>query len=102
MFKHARIPIHAIPLANNTRLRAGNVETLPAAKLMAANSRVPNTTNPSTDNLLRNRGSAAAPAKAPKPKDPINSPYPVAPWGRARIGNKAGRELAATLNAAVL
>src|SRR2546430_16502774 len=78
-FRQARIPIHAIPLANNTRLSAGKVSTLPAAKLIAANSRVPNTTSPSTDNLLRNRGNAAAPASAPRPKDPSNNPYPVAP-----------------------
>ena len=78
-FRQARIPIQAIPLMNNTKLSAGNVSTLPAAKLMAANSNVPNTTSPSTDNLLRKRGKAAAPAKAPSPKDPINNPYPVAP-----------------------
>jgi hypothetical protein len=78
-FRLARIPIHAIPLVNNTRLSAANVSTRPAAKLMAANSSVPDTTSPSTDNLLRNRGNDAAPAKAPSPKDPNNNPYPVAP-----------------------
>src|SRR5439155_10803393 len=73
-FKQARMPIHAIPLANNTRVRALNARTCPARNVIAANRRVAKTTRRSTESQERKRGSRAAPAKAPKPKEPSSRP----------------------------
>ena len=47
-FRQARIPIQAVPQANNTRQSREKVWTRPAANVIAAKSRMSKATTPST------------------------------------------------------
>src|SRR2546430_6625604 len=72
--RQARIAIHAVPLANNTKLSHPKDCVRPAANVIAAKSRIAKTTTPSTEKRLRIRGKTVAPASAPNPNDPSNNP----------------------------
>src|SRR5258708_23767794 len=100
-FKHARMPIQAMPLANITNHSQWKACARPAAKVINAKRMIAAATTPSTESLVLSRGGRPAPANAPRPNDPSNNPYPEAPYGRAMIGKSAGSELAARLNAPV-
>src|SRR5271156_1271696 len=99
--KQARIPIHAAPAVNNTPQSHSKACTCPAAKVIAANTTVAAATRPSTEYRNRRRGSSAAPARAPTPKQVSRNPYPCAPCGWQISGSRASREVAPTLNAPV-
>src|SRR5262250_3131480 len=81
VLRQARIPIHAAPAVAIVAHSQPNDEMRPAAKVIAANTTIAVATNPSTESWRRRRGKMVAPDKAPTPKQPSSTPYPVAPKG---------------------
>src|SRR5207237_4327990 len=77
MFKHASIPIQAIPAAKNTAHNPSKIFTCPAANVIPANSRMANATLPSIESLSFNLGSASLPANGPRPDLVSHKLYPV-------------------------
>jgi len=55
MFKHASIPIQAIPAAKNTAHNPSKIFTCPAANVIPANSRMANATIPSIESQHKER-----------------------------------------------
>jgi hypothetical protein len=101
VFKHARIPIQAPPAVAITTQRAENLCTCPAANVMPAKMIIAVATTPSTESRRFSLGRIVAPINAPTPNVPSKMPNPVAPYGRATMGNNASRAIAPTLKAPV-
>ena len=82
-FRQARIPIHAVPLANNTRHSQEKVWTRPAAKVMAAKSRMSSATTPST---LRRAAHARQNGRASQRAEPEESQQQAVSGRAVRTG----------------
>src|SRR5207244_13438596 len=74
--RQARIAIHAVPLANNTKQSHPKDCVRRAANDIAAKSRIAKTTTPSPENKKRIRDKNDAPARTPNPHQQSSNPAP--------------------------
>src|ERR1700761_9225802 len=90
--------VHAKPAASRNRISSDVERENASTANEEANTTVAPVVMASAEAIRRSLGNSAAPITAPAPRQPFNTPYPIAPWCRSCLATTARSAHAALAN----